>query len=289
MFYPNVDIYVNNTFRLGDRSKISRNVSMRAESVLIGKELWCNEYVEVGGGGWEKATAILEIGDHVLLGKGCSINVCAPVTIGSCTGIGIESMIFTHSSGNGQSVLDGYKHIEQPVIIGNHVSLFSRVIVAPGAEIADGVTVGAMAYLKGKTEQNKFYAGMPAKEKGTIASSTDWQSILQVSLVRELREKTGNVVMAGFIITDVVSCDDIAKHESNGCQVIICQKCVSVPNNTTIAVFDLGRNVVYGTASSFSENVRDALRRLGILFDYCNYAPPHLDYNTLYKRGVEKY
>lgn len=284
LFFSNSDILVKNDFIIGSRCKISNNALFRANSIHIGEELWCNEFVEVGGGGWMKKTANLKIGNHVHIGKGASINVCEPVTIGSFTGIGIECMIFTHSSGNGQSILKGYKHIELPVVIGNNVSLFTRAFIAPGVTIADGVTIGAMAFVTCKTNTNWFYAGIPAKEKYITNSIiySDQIHFLKEALVKEL----GVSVIDKYVCICEILTKDVLENLSNSCEAIICQKANCF--NQNYAIFQIDKNIVSGKSTDVTEKVRDALRRNGILFDYSNYIPKLLNYKDLINNGIEK-
>lgn len=293
ILFSGVSITVKKRFYLGERSKIGRNVTIRAYSMETGRDLWCNENFEVGGGGWQKERAVLTVGDFVLLGKGASINVCEPVTVGSCTGIGIESMIFTHSSGNGQSILDGYTHVEKAVSIGSGVSVFSRAIIAPGTIVHDGVTVGAQSFLAGEAEENCLYAGVPAqKKKKMIPVAPERQlTLLADALEEELgsgacrlapqNAKAGTVYLTNlFTEKTMIALSGIVE------PVIICnQQQISMKEAT---VFCLGKRTLSGPTSAFSELVRDALRRNGILFSFNGYQPFPLSYEVLVKLGIER-
>ena len=296
LLFPKLCVVVKKSFILGDRGKIGRNTTIRAYSVYIGKEFWCNENAEVGGGGWEKPTAILRIGDNVLMGKGASINVCKPVTIGSCTGIGIDCMIFTHSSGNGQSILKGYKHIELPVSIGDHVSVFTRAIIAPGSVVKNGVTIAALAFLSGDTEEKCLYAGIPAKRMKRTKSIPEegWRSVLKKALENEGCQSIdeGSLVVNTKISNQILLTDKLteakaASFRKRGGSVIICKEsCTHKENN--LAIFDISQKKVSGCTTDFSEKVRNALRRNGIMFSYENYLPYKLSYKDLVERGIER-
>lgn len=290
LLFSDIRITVTKGFRLGDRCKISRCASIRAYDVTVGTELWCNECVDIGGGGWQKPTAVLTVGDFVHIGKSVSINVCAPVNIGSYTGIGIECMIFTHSSGNGQSVLEGYRHIEKPVSIGDHVSLFTRCFLCPGTIVKNYVTVAAMSFLSGVTEERGFYAGIPAKlKKHTVAVPfEDRLSVLFDCLREELsgypdilcRQAENHIVVSQ---TCKETSDDFSSAKSN--MVLITMQGTSDVDAS--AVFDLLNNSLTGSCTSLSELVRDKFRRLGILFKYLGYTCPPLNYSKLIQSGIE--
>lgn len=295
LIYPNVDIMVLGEFKLGRRSKISRNVTVRAHDVNIGEEFWCNENAEVGGGGWMKPTAKLTVGDHVHMGKGCSVNVCESVTIGSCTGIGIECMVFTHSSGNGQSILDGYKHIEMPVTIGNHVSLFTRVMVAPGVVIHDGATLGAMSYVNSEVSENSLYAGVPAKEKKKTepVDREKKTGLLINELSQEIKYPVDGTPTNGgedrVLVTDTLTDALLERIKGKGYKAVVCLEDISSECPTEdFAIFCIEKAAVYGRSSRVSEAVRDALRRNGMLFDYADgYVPNKLDALLFVKKGIE--
>lgn len=296
LLFPRLCVVVKKSFVLGDRGKIGRNTTIRAYSVHIGKEFWCNENAEVGGGGWEKATAVLHIGNNVLLGKGASINVCKPVTIGSCTGIGIDCMIFSHSSGNGQSILKGYKHVELPVTIGNKVSLFTRSIIAPGSVVKNGVTVAAMAFLSGNTEENCLYAGVPAKKVKNIKSvpNEEWSNVLKkalrdeecLSLVDGAQHESA-ITENHILLVDKLTQAKLERFRKQGVRIIICKENI-VHCETDLTIFDIGTYKISGSTSDFSEKVRNALRRNGIMFSYKEYSPYKLSYKELVDRGIER-
>lgn len=284
LFYSGIDILVKNDFIVGNRCKISNNIFFRANSISIGEELWCNENVEVGGGGWMKNSANLTIGNHVHIGKGASINVCESVTIGSFTGVGIECMIFTHSSGNGQSILKGYKHIEMPVTIGNNVSLFTRAFIAPGVNISDGVTVAAMAFVSCETNPNCFYAGIPAKEK---YATKPLEPSVQLSALREALEKeVGESIIDKCVCICEILTTNSLKNISDSCEVVICKNAECFSDK--YAIFQIEKNIVSGKSTDVTEKIRDALRRNGMLFDYSNYTPKLLNHKTLINNGIEK-
>lgn len=293
LIFPHFHCLVNFDFLLGSRSKISRNATFHANSIKIGEELWCNENTEVGGGGWKKDTANLTIGDSVHIGKDVSINVCKPVVIGSFTGIGIGSMIFTHSSGNGQSILDGYKHVEDAVRIGNHVSIFTRAIISPGSHVEDGVTLAAMSFFSGVSEANGMYAGIPAVMKKKVYPTPIEKriSILFEALQQE-DSQLFKVSINGGLKGHVLLIDELDDETvrmiiaNEGTTVITLRSnCRSMHN---VVIFDIENQIVNGRSNEISEKARDALRRNGILFSYGSYVPCRLSYKNLLQEGIER-
>ncbi len=298
LIFDEVFIHTAKKIAIGERGKISRNCTFRGSELLFGKELWCNEGVDIGGGGCWQNTAILKVGNFVHIGKSAMINICRPVYIGNKTGIGIESMIFTHSAGNGQSVLDGYKHIEREVWIGNHVSLYTRAFVTPGTYIEDGVTVGAMSYVGGRLTKG-LYVGIPAKLKKTfMESGREEKHQILCEMLLEIFDGKASVYSNETLLNKqyarAILINENFKNENAYEQIKkVYDEFIIVNENSEfqddqICVFDIAREQIYGTQTTFSEEIRDCLRRNGILLDFGSYQPKKLDYNLLKMRGVER-
>jgi len=301
IFYSDINIRVSKVFSIGNRCKISRGARFKAHEIYIGNELWCNENVEIGGGGSGKKSAILTVGDFVHIGKNASINVCKKVSIGNKTGIGIESIIFTHSSGNGQSIFEGYSHVEEEVHVGNNVSIYSRAIIAPGTVIEDGVTVGALSYVHRTLESNSLYAGVPAKKIKTIKKLSDEDkfkcllNLLEYELhdtaVYSRNENT-------FSIPKDNSCIYIYKKNSKMTKVVLNK--LSNSYKSVIAInfandlgcnakteINLWSNYICGETTEITELIRDILRRYGIVLNWRDYEPYKLNYNLFREKGIE--
>lgn len=60
---------------------------------------------------------------------------------------------------------DKYKFLDsKSIFIGKHTVIGSNSIILPGAEIHDGVAVGALSLVNSKLDAWKIYAGIPAKK-----------------------------------------------------------------------------------------------------------------------------
>ena len=305
LFFDNVDVMVNNKFVLGKRCKISRNTVFRANNVLVGEELWCNEGVEIGGGGWKKSTADLFLGSNVHLGKNVMINVCQNVTIGNRTGIGIETIILTHSSGHGQSVLLGYEHREKSVSIGNNVSVYSRAFITPGTEIKDGVVLGAMSYARGVLDAKCLYIGMPAKKTMMFF---EMPIDVQYKKLKSLMEKELSLPFMTVGKTDIMLYQSV--DEGRQYAVVLWSESDDIMLNAdfqtleTVSIcvvnvlgnnyegnlsceFDLKNLIMTGKTTFMSEKLRDIFRRYGLIFERRDYEPYLLDSNDFRKSGIE--
>lgn len=258
--FPRVYINVNELLYIGMRSKISRDCIWKAARIVTGRDLWCNEQVEIGGGGWNIPSAIVRIGPFMHLGKGAHLNPCQEIVTDGFSGIGMECMIFTHGAGQGQSVLKGYGFAEAPVRIGKHVSLNSRVIVTPGTVINDGVTVGAAAFVSGELEPNCLYAGVPAKRKKVFEPLLPDQ---QKAYIKENYPDLPPDIQIKFSENDPVL-------------------------HTASCVIDLVHETISGQCTSESEKIRDSMRRHGIILQPIgNYTFPLLNPFSLWERGIE--
>ncbi len=290
VFFKNVLIYARE-FSIGQRGKISRNCVFKASKIKIGNELWCNEEVEIGGGGWQKSSAVIDIGDFTLIGKRAHLNVCREITIQGHSGIGMDCMLFTHSAGNGQSFLEGYSSVEGPICIGTNVSLYSRVIAAPGTNIGKGVTVGAGSYIRGELEDGSFYAGLPAKlikKVQPLSAEASFQMLKEVFTPAAAitggfmcQHNTGQIILvrdAGDAAAYLISQD------MDVCVVFLKGKTVNQPGVTYI---NLESNTIAGKTSCLSEDVRDRLRRKGVILQFSNYKPPKLNALKLKRERIE--
>ena len=268
--FDQCSFYLLGGLSLGSHSKVSRNCFMRGTEIYAEHDLWCNENVDVGGGGCGGKDAILLIGPHTHIGKGVHINICQPVTIRGYCGIGMGCMIFTHSAGQGQSVFQGYSFIESPVVIGKNVSLYTNTIVTPGTTIEDGVTVGAFSMVRGKLEPEGFYAGIPALQKKAAVHVVDIEEeflrLLPISTMQNnlpclplpnggsalLINKTPSEYLRDVDIPVFISIDKLYKNEfTTMCRTWIC----------------LADKTIHGEATTDSEFLRDVFRRHGTILD----------------------
>lgn len=288
IIYNNVDIYAISDLKLGCRNKISRNCMFKAFSIDTGHDLWCNENVEVGGGGWRYETATLTIGDFVHIGKNAHINVCQPIKIDGYCGIGMECMLFTHSSGNGQSILEGYQHIEGPIHIAKRASLYSRVIVPPNTKIEEGVIVAANSYLKnGVIEARGFYAGSPAVLKKKMVTPTideKFEAIKQILAVKKELDE-GTYFSEKYGMNMLISKGKI-KGLGNDVECYITLGGFE-KKGASKTYIDLNSYHISGIASETTEKLRDEMRRSGIILDFKNYAPKKLDAVLLKNSKIE--
>lgn len=274
IIFSNCYFKVKKNLVLGERSKISRNCIFKGQSIVGERDLWCNENVEVGGGGWNSPKANLYIGPFQHIGKNVHINVCEEVRLKGFSGIGMDCMIFTHGAGQGQSVFKGYSLTEGPVYIGQHVSINSRVIVAPDSIINDGCCVGASAYVSGELSSNGLYVGIPARYKKDIIELTDEMKKTIIVKHFGLKEDQKNAYSGIYYNSRITfyNLNEIIL-EKNGCHQV---------------VIDINASTIKGIAYEDSEKIRDEFRRMGeILIPSDGYIFAKLDPFVFLERGIE--
>lgn len=300
LIYDRNFIMVGDTFELGQRCKISHDAIVRAHNVHIGNELWCNPYLEVGGGGCNKESANLYIGSYVHIGRNVSLNVCSEIHIGNQTGIGIETSIFTHSAGNGQSVIKGYCSFEAGVDIGNNVSIFTRVIIVPGVSICDGTTVGAQAYVSKSITECGIYAGTPCRKvKDIIPVPKDkWIDVMKEHMLNEINPNalvSDNLQEEMFedrkqivVFLDDNSFFDEAGMISEDKEIVYINTMHKRLKITHGTEFHIPTMTLTGETTRLSEQIRDIFRRKGMIFEWNGYQPHMLNYEQFIKIGVEQ-
>jgi acetyltransferase-like isoleucine patch superfamily enzyme len=290
LFFSNTTLHANKEIIFGKRCKLSRNCKWKANHISIGNELWANRNIDVGGGGWNNPRGNLIIGNNVHIGNTVHINVCEPVTIEGKSGIGMECMIFTHSSGNGQNIFDGYPSISLPVTIKQCVSLYSRVIVAPGVTIGEGVTIGANSYVGKNIQEKALYAGTPCiLRKDYIPLSIDegFKVInIEIQKYTNMIFEDQNSYLYNYhgeyiLFLKEFNNEKLDLYGKYPINVLICCQNNNCSVADDIAFFNLKNQTVCGYSSKTSEKIRDILRRLGIIIEI-------RDYYKLEKLSAEK-
>ena len=116
------------------------------------------------------------IGSWVHIACGASVQGSGKLVVGDFVGISSGVRIFTASddltkgSLTNPTVPDKYRTVKRsPVTIGKHAVIGSNSVVMGGAQIGDGVIVGACSFVPtdAKLEAWHVYAGCPVRKVGT--------------------------------------------------------------------------------------------------------------------------
>lgn len=150
-------------FRVGHDSIIRPRAFFTARSIEIGNYFYSNDNPSpmiFGGGGSDRATARLKIGDRCVI-HDSFINVCMPVTIGDDVGLSPTSSIITHGFWN--NLLEGYGKKFAGVKIGNQCIIGYGAKILMGVELGDYCSVGAGAVVTKSFPSHTVVGGVPAK------------------------------------------------------------------------------------------------------------------------------
>jgi acetyltransferase-like isoleucine patch superfamily enzyme len=159
-FGRNISILLRGKFSIGDYSHLGDDVNIGGNNVRIGRHLFHDEGLRVGGGGHQNPTANLTIGDRCTLHDNI-INIYEPIEIGNDVGLSNEVTLLTH--GYWLSVLEGYPASFSGIKIGNGVIIGYRSLVMMGVEIADNCVIGAQSVVTKSLRKKGIYAGSPVK------------------------------------------------------------------------------------------------------------------------------
>lgn len=129
---------------------LGNNIKVGSFCILSGNII-LKDYVQIASYVFLSGSSVgIEVGNYVSIGPGTKV----------LTGSDDYSGEFHHSS-----LLDD--NLQRPeykkIKINDHAILGANAVLLPGAEIAEGVAVGAFSLIKTKTLPYKIYGGVPAK------------------------------------------------------------------------------------------------------------------------------
>ena len=107
-----------------------------------------------------------------LLGEQAFIENRESVSIGDNVYIGPRVYIATSSHDMGEPDQRAGAHSGSPVIIESGCWIGANVTILPGVTVARGCMVAAGAVVKESTEANGLYAGVPARRRSDLPTST---------------------------------------------------------------------------------------------------------------------
>jgi acetyltransferase-like isoleucine patch superfamily enzyme len=139
-------IVLGNESSLGDRTTM---VCYAGGSITLGRTVFLANDVLLASD-----TADIVIGDDCLIAEGVSIRAS---NHGTAPGVPIRSQ----------------RNVARDIVIGRDVWIGKGVTVLAGSRIADGCVIGANSVVRGTTEPQAFYAGVPIRRlKSREPSST---------------------------------------------------------------------------------------------------------------------
>lgn len=168
-FYSEAELRKLGFASTGENVRVSRRASFYGNGrIAIGSHSRIDDFcvLSAGEGG-------IAIGHHVhiavmcsLIGKG-SIEIGDLSTLSGRVGVYSSSDDYSGAAMTNPTVPDELTNVDhRPVRIGRHVVVGSGSIILPGADIGDGVAVGALSLVKGKLEPHRIFVGAPARAVG---------------------------------------------------------------------------------------------------------------------------
>lgn len=226
-------------------TKIKALSAVSARIVDLGKYVHVSPLSIISGDHSEKS--IFKVGDHSRFFPFCWIETGEGVEIGSNSGIGGHTLIFTH--GVWPDYLDGGPVAFGPVKIGDNVWLPWRVFVMPNVEIGSNAIIGANSTVNKSIPENVVAAGTPARVvRGSASADLSSDEKMERAL---------------YVLTEFMN-DINFKHEST-LQIVdhslkLAGSCISIDKKETATDGDL----VFLVNESATETEMKALNLKGI-------------------------
>ena len=149
---------------VGENVLISDKASIYgADNISIGNNVRIDDFCVLSGNITIKSNVHIAVGSMLFAGK-------AGITFEDYSGLSSRCAVYAITddySGiamTNPTVPDKYKHvIEKPITIGKHCVIGTGSTILPGANIAEGTSVGAMSLVMSPTKPWMVYFGIPAR------------------------------------------------------------------------------------------------------------------------------
>ncbi|GLY48086.1 acyltransferase [Lentzea sp. NBRC 102530] len=157
----------------------------------------------------------LTIGDHCWIGEGAVLDASGGMEIGEHTSIGLNCLIFTHSSWLANMALENHSGSDlierKPVRIGKGCFIGGNSVIMPGVTIGDFATVQPLSVVAKDVPARSLVAGNPARvfqkyEQEYIDSEIE-RVRAENKRRRELAEERGDTVVWGAPAGEFVKAD----------------------------------------------------------------------------------
>ncbi|HWO58628.1 MAG TPA: acyltransferase [Umezawaea sp.] len=109
----------------------------------------------------------LKIGEHCWIGEGAVLDASGGMEIGEHTSIGLNCLVFTHSSWLANMMLENHSGTDlierKPVRIGKGCFIGGNSVIMPGVTIGDFATVQPLSVVAKDVPERSLVAGNPAR------------------------------------------------------------------------------------------------------------------------------
>ena len=271
---------------LGKMVKIGNHCNVVSGSIRIGEVTTITDHVTVDVSGGKTAESRIVIGSQCLLANEVYLNSCRTIELGNNVALSPRAMIYTHSYW--QSVLDGYPASLSSVTIEDNAWIGSSAQILPGVKIGDGSIVMSNSLVTSDVTPFTMVGGVPA-------------DVIKQHLKKELTDEAKNRILISLLDeflyllkekeckTEVKRDDQKVEYTINLYQrkqfykIILALTFIAIDINAdnTIyiglnlkqhdsqhaSIFDIGTNKIYGPNNIIVNELRNFLRRKGIVFN----------------------
>src|SRR5205807_1097003 len=109
----------------------------------------------------------LRLGAHCWIGEGAVLDASGGLTIGEHTSIGLNVLVFTHSSWLANMMLENHSGSDlierKPVSIGKGCFIGGNSVIMPGVSIGDFATVNPLSVVTRDVPDHCLVSGNPAR------------------------------------------------------------------------------------------------------------------------------
>lgn len=138
----------------------------RPELISFGDHCRVDDFVTLTPG----PAGAIEVGSYVHISAYSMIDAPETVTIGDFSGFAARVTIYGCTDNyfgeclTGPCVPEKYRRVRSsPIVIGNYVIVGASSVILPGAYIAEGCAIGAMALVRARLEPWGVYSGIPVR------------------------------------------------------------------------------------------------------------------------------
>ena len=154
---------------LGRDVKLSRRASVYgANRIAVGDHSRIDDFcvLSAGEGGIHIGRYVHVAAMCTLIGKG-RITISDLSTLSGRVNVYSSTDDYSGAAMTNPTVPTEVTNVDhRPVWIGRHVIVGCGSVILPGAVLEDGVALGALSLAKGRLQECKIYAGIPAREIG---------------------------------------------------------------------------------------------------------------------------
>lgn len=169
---------------IGDEAKIKFGTMLNIRSFKLGRKGSMGFFILA------KGESDLIVGDASIIGPRAMINCSREVRIGTYSGIGPGSYLYTH--GSGLPVTEGYRATFGPINIKDKVWVSMRCVIGPGVTIEKGTNVMPGTVVVESIDSKRVVVGNPAKLNNfpifLMPRKQNFLEELAPNILREYRE-----------------------------------------------------------------------------------------------------